>query len=469
MIAPIIKHSRNGKTQNEKLFQDWVHQTSEVFKRPTTSLSFDSKLTLQMLAYCGLKSEIDLKNFLQSTGGKGLQSKIIELLIQKAAINQELMNAERIQLLLKRAVIASILFSKLERSEAYAHRMQEYLEVMDEKEKRKEAQQHQSTQNTSIEQNTALLASIESIEKAEQALSERFEQHELLEMRLEQLDLKLAQSTERYDLYDEQLNAIPLVIETEPEQRDQQIKNIKDKIEAIKLQLNSNFDKIEDLLSSKEKNPTREKENEDLARALMTRSNSEQLQIEALMDMLAVIQGEKILYTASGERTDYFEKAEYILGKNEKILVELNPDGKSQYHIVPQSIHSIVELIHGLEKEDAQRVQTKAAKAFEKRAPDIMVMKQMVHRNRALEHQEFSNKRNGIATQLKENQTAIVDLTHQLVSLQEQFVKDHEALNPTKSPSPKPVSSKKREEEEEEEEKLFNPRPFRNRLVPPGA
>lgn len=454
MTAPIRYRSQKN---SEVRFNAWIDKIQQALdarispgQKKLPISSFDSLLTTQILGYCGLKSSLQLKAFLDSPAGKQIKTEIVKQLINQDVIHQRLINAERIRLQLRRRAITLILFSKMASREAQDHRLREYFRLVTEqqKEDKSQATSLQHLKDSSIESNVDLLMTTiettsQEIESTEHQLSNLFEETALLEHALEHIEIQFQQTNERYALYDARLRLgiVPIDIHVDPILLYQQVNALSDQIKQMAVKLDNDFIDIEKLLE------TGRPEDDIQARALMDKSNADHLLIEALQDMVAVIQGVKILYTATGERTYSFENARYVLGKNkngeyDKIIFQ-----DDKYYLVAQSVDEVA--FRKLKLDDP--IRQKAANAYERRVGDIMIMQQLVHRNRELEHHELNKRKTGLLGQLTSNQNVALDLASQLVRLQNQLSEDVHSLNQL-NPVPRPGRQKGNEEEEEEEE-----------------
>lgn len=452
MTAP-IQHQHRRQKNSEVRFNAWIDEIQQALgarislgKKKLPAASFDSLLSTQILGYCGLKSTIQLKAFLDSPAGKQIKTEIVKQLINQDVIHQRLINAERIRLQLRRRAITLILFSKMAAREAQEHRLKEYFRIVTEqqKEEKTQATSLHHLKDSSIEANVDLLMTTiettsQEIESTEHQLSDLLEETALLEHTLEHIEIQFEQTNIRYALYDARLADIPIIdVPVDPILSDhQQGDAFSEQIEQMKVKLDYDFIAIEKLLE------TGKPEDEIRARALMDQSNADHLLIQALQDMVDVIKGVKILYTATGERTYSFENARYVLGKNKNEQYDKIIFQDDKYYLVAPSIDEVA--FRELKLDDP--IRQKAADAYERRAGDIMIMQQLVHRNRELEHHELNKRKTGLLGQLTTNQNTALDLASQLVRLQNQLAKDVHSLNQL-NPVPQPGRTKETKKEE---------------------
>lgn len=412
---------RKRQIPSETQFNAWVNDVQQAYTTAGTSL------TAQVLAYCGLKSAIQLKAFLDSPKGKHIKTEVIKRLAIIEAMKLQSMEEERARLQLRKHAILLFLLEKLESREARAHQLDEYLRMESDRKKTEVKETSKSISSIptysppiDIEPIKTTVSEVtQKIEKAEIQLASLIKETLLLDEALVRVEDQLIKTEKRYNLYKALLpKDIPL--------DKTQLNPIDRKIKRMVLALERDFAKVEKLL---------EKGEDDKARELMDRCNARQIHIEALLDIVAVIKKEKLLYRADGTATTAFEEAQFVLKKEEKIICK---DGK--YYIIPIGISddefdNWVNPSKNPKKEDTDKA-AKALRAYERRAPDIMAVKYLVDHNLTLEQGVLGKRKVGLQEQLFGRQNEIFELTSTLVQLHNQLANGIQSPRPTPSPRP---------------------------------
>ncbi|ASQ45480.1 hypothetical protein [Legionella clemsonensis] len=458
-----------------------------------------SYLATIYLSRYGLKTSKDVITFLKSPAGHDVLAIIGQQLAEIESIKEAVQLEQRDHEIRRHRALAALLLGLLYEKEARA------------KEKNTEIQKgidkklHQSPTSTASESNSEIAnaqaqynAYTESINALQKTLSDKLQESEKLEVELEielqKLDEQDAIIEERYNLFDGNLDALDQYIillnshSMSPEERSKTLTQLEQKITQLQEQLSSTGNanvkkqletlqttysilqkqtetpefttehlelKINNLKETLEKQAGKigaliEEGNEEKARQLLHKHNGLHVQYEGLRDMVAVLKGEKTLWSKDGQPMSSFAQfgeSAFILSKEQSIVLH---DGK--YYLLQKD--QSPENFPFLSEEDKNR----AHKDFERARPSISSLKTLVHHNKTLEKGLQFDKREAINTRSETMQQEILLISNQLTKLQaaradvELLMKQLNNLTPeiatdprstTPVPSPKPSMNSK--------------------------
>ena len=155
----------------------------------------------------------------------------------------------------------------------------------------------------------------------------------------------------------------------------------------------------------------------------MEMSNARNLRIGLLLDMIAVIEGRKVMYTQDGTPTQDFHEAEFILS-NQKKLIQNN----GKYYVLNASQDS--ENLSNEEKETGE-------KAYLRLRPEIMGVKQLIQHNQKLEQKEHNERKSVLSARSEAMQQDLLLLANQLTQMQASCASVEAALtSPSATPTP---------------------------------
>ncbi|OCH98914.1 hypothetical protein A8135_09125 [Legionella jamestowniensis] len=456
-----------------------------------------SYLATIYLSRYGLKTPKDVITFLKSPAGRDVVSMIGQQLAEIESIKEAIQLEQKDHEIRRHRALAALLLGLLYEREARAK--EKNTEIQKEIDKKL----HKSSDNAASDVNSDLAkaqaqhaAYTESINALQKTLSDKLEASEKLE---EELELELQTLNEqdviienRYDLFENNLDALDqyaLLLRSpsmSPEERNQTLVQLEQKIAQLQEQLSTTDDKsikhqldslqtTYSILQKQTEAPESTTEHlefkinkieetlkkqagkisdliaggqEEKARALLHKHNGLHVQYEGLRDMVAVLKGKKVLWSVDGQpmSTTDFGESGFILSKEQSIVLH---NGKYYLLGKNQSPENFPFM-----KEEEKR---EAQKSFERARPSISNLKTLVHHNKTLEKGLQSEKREAINARSEAMQKEILLISNQLTKLQaaradtELLIKQLNKLAPeiatdprstTPVPSPKPSTSK---------------------------
>ncbi|BCA93780.1 hypothetical protein TUM19329_01410 [Legionella antarctica] len=119
--------------------------------------------------------------------------------------------------------------------------------------------------------------------------------------------------------------------------------------------------------------------------------NAKNIQIGTLKDMLSVVKGAKVMYNKNGEEVKSFDKADFVVPKDKKIVKE-----GDEYFLLDKND----------ELSATNRDEAKAA--FEREEPEMSSVKNLINTNRDSEMTELNQELERISAKIKDLQSSSV-------------------------------------------------------------
>ncbi|STX51877.1 Dot/Icm system substrate protein LidA [Legionella busanensis] len=325
------------------------------------------------LAQRGLKDAKDVMKFLESKAGETLREQIIAECIKEIDEEENMRHEIREQQERRHHILAYLLHKLAHRKSEYWKRICEYAQEQIEKLLKHEQDIHKflNTEDP-IELKETLELTEEIIEKAQKDLAGKEAEIALINKELFKIDEYKETIDKRYAAFEtglDEVNQFELQDPTDPGNTEAIKDNIANRITKIENQLKEQTLAIDKLLASE--NPADEKRAMDL----MHEHNKLHMQLAMLKDMHDVYEGKKTLYDEHGNETRSFAEAVYILKPDQKFIKENN---------------TFLLIDKNTDYKD-EKWKEKAAAAFVKRKPELVVIPGLVKENKEAEnkfHQE---------------------------------------------------------------------------------
>lgn len=443
---PSVVIHRAGKdsvTLTPSRLEQWF--ASAAASIPGATSKDTQSLATEFLGYYGLKDSAQVIQFLKSPAGESILTMIGEQLAEVAAISEQQQHDVLQRYLLEKRVLAFLLMGLLERSEARIHKLNEQAQEIAEQIRTGD----KSGQGTKDAQAQETLNTIEALKQTEKALQEQLEstlkESSVLEKAIEAVRQDMERVEQKYAIYNDQVDlayrdiaTIPLV-STSNKTIQASIDTIQKQIKAFTLEIERNALEIHGMLTEKierdalEIDRTLTEEKRDaMVRDKIDRNNAINLRLGILHDMLAVINGEKVLYTAKGELTTEYHKADFIVPLKKKLVMAndtcylLNAD----------------QDLATLSPEDRERSQ----RAYLRMRPELMGVRELIQHNQSLETEEFAGRQKTLAVRSDRMQDKIAYLARGLAEIQAREAVLTASLTPgvisnTPRPAPTPAPS----------------------------
>jgi effector protein LidA len=386
---------------------------------PTLATQFLGHFDLQD----GLRTPQNVIDFFKSHAGKATLAMISKNLAETADAEEHLQMDLLIKQRQRQRLMSFLLLGLLHRREARKHLNEAIQHDIDKRHKTEKETQKQLAEASSYESSREmyLQKTLDAYLDASRALEcELNNKHALsitLEHDLAELEKHILLTAKKYSLYNSQLDLayedlaeftlLPVI----------SIESIQLKINSLSGDFNDEADEINKHLLAGE---------DDIAREKMEMCNARNLRIGLLLDMIAVIDGRKVMYTQDGLPTQDFHKAEFIIS-NQKKLVQNN----GKYYILNAGQDS--ENLSNEEKEAGER-------AYLRLRPEIIGVKQLIQHNENLEQKVHNEKKSVLSARSEAMQQDILLLANQLTQMQASCASTEAALTPrTPTPAMKPM------------------------------
>ncbi len=379
--------------------------------------SKDTKsLATEFLGYYGLKNTAQVIQFLKSPAGESVLTMIGEQLAEVAAINEQRQHDLLQRYLLEKRVLAFLLMGLLERSEAHIHKLNEQAQEIAEQIRTGD----KSGQGAKDAKAQEALNTLEALKQTEKALQEQLEstlkESTVLEEAIEAVRQDMERVEQKYAIYNtqverayEEMKAIPLVTAS--------IQTIQNQINALTQQLEQDARDIDRFLDAGQ---------DAMVRDRINRTNAVNLSLGILQDMLAVINGQKVLYTATGELTTDFHKANFIVPLKKQLVVA---NDKCYLLNAGQDLTT-------LSPEEMDRGEA----AYRKMRPELMGVRELIQHNQSLEKEEIAGRQKTLAVRSDRMQSQIAFLARSIVQNQANQAALNASLTPdTNSNAPRPA------------------------------
>lgn len=401
--------------------QKWLEP--DVMSQRSTPITVETNLIpLERISRFGLKSSEDVHSFLESPAGEALIEAVIEEeLIEIAAMENAQLEQREIQL--HKHYLALLLFGLFYKNNAHAHDLidRSLEEVSKKLHSESKTTTPETPPTTPVEQPPIKYSS--DVEQLKSMLYNKLAQSELLEKALEAITPQHKEAQAKYATFnshiekahDEFLKLITPVhsstSSTPKELRAEEIsEKTKLKIESLNKQIEDNIGSIDTLLNM---------DKIDEARALMTESNAQRLQIAALNEMLAVYEKKSVMFNNQHEPTTSFDDAAFILAAGTKIVEK---DDKRYVLKMDQKLEDMTT-----------EEQASAEKQYKKMKPaEMMGIKTLIKHNQTLENAKY----NSLSAQSEQMQKDILLLANQLTAAQNMRAQTELTLKPTPANSP---------------------------------
>ena len=297
--------------------------------------------------------------------------------------------------------MAFLLLGLLHKRKARAERRnEEALEIIHHHSKAEEQaaiQRQQAAQSS--HSNPFLERTIDAYSKATKALEgeldNRLHESKSLEKDLAELELNMELTGKKYTHYDTHLDEIYDELAQLTSEGPVPTKTLQKRIDALTQQINLDTDNVSALLDEGKDSEARE---------LMEVSNARNLQIATLLDMLSVINNQKVMYTTEGELTQVFQKAAFILAKEDRLVFK-----NDRYYLLKSG--QDFDALSPSEK-------TSSEQAYLRLRPEIMGVKQLVAHNQGTEKSEHNERKTALSARSDLMQREILLLANQLSSIQ---------------------------------------------------
>ena len=393
-----------------------------------TDDAIKSELATDFLARFGLQTPKDVITFLKSESGKVTIAMINEENERLAKLHENQVEMQREEISRER-FLAFLLMALAYEEEAQKEWVIERNEETDKElqKQAEEARKHEQISQVESRPEKIIEQRIRDYKTAsetlENVLERKNESAEALEQEMTLLEDESQQSDKKHELFEKSLEDI-LVLMTPPFTMDE----MHTKVAELTANINKDADRVVLLLDSG---------HEAEARDLLNESTAQNIQVAAIKDMLSVFGHLKTMYTQSGEQTNSFADAYFIVSRTSKIVQHDN-----QFYLLPADQNDSIADLSPTHREEARL-------AFEKIKPEIMAVKHLVLQNKGLERSSFQHRRDSLADRSDTLQHEIMLLANQLVKMQAALATTTTALlsskqsTPTAGPSTKPAMALK--------------------------
>ncbi len=389
-------------------------------KHKLTSEKMDAdtpNLAIQLLSRFGLQTAQDVIEFLNSPAGKATTAMIEKQLAEMAALEEDIRQSWLAEQRQEKRVLIFLLLGLLHKGKVHAHHLNE--EIQRAMDKRHQTEEKEAIQKAASfvdsnqdELQATLAAYTEASDAIEGLLGKKLHESKALERDLANIEQLTVLADKKYAHYNSHLDAAHQEIAQWALLPTMPIATIHEKISALTAKVTEDAEEISRHLDAGE---------DDVAREKMEISNAHNLHIATLHDMLAVIKGEKFLYTEDGIRTENFNEAHFILSQEKKIVLK-----NDKYYLLNADQNS--ENLSSEEKEVGE-------KAYLQLKPEIMGVKQLVLHNQNLEQKEHKEKKSVLSARSEVMQQEISLLANQLTQMQAARANAEALLTPA-SPAP---------------------------------
>jgi len=370
----------------------------ELFKKTNTKEIIPLEATIQLLGRYGLQSPLAVIKFLESPTGTTIEALIHKQLVLLAGMRITQQQHYRDEQLRKHRFLALLFLAILYKKKAEAKKLREL---------HRQLEKLLTQSKTTTEQ----LTTLDSAETEEQALKQTYAMYDmsaqLIEMHLEEKIVeseklerdilaleKQGESIEtRYYILNKGLQTLENHADTieHLSSDEEKITKIEQEIAAVNKQIDEKRATIDKLVASNQ---------DDEAFDHLHELNGLNVQQAGLQDMLAVIKHEKAFYTAEGELVNSYNKADYILSYEQKIVKE-----NGYYYLIPKA-----KQLSELDSQQKQQAQQK----YEHAKP----LKTLIENNKGVET-NFHNERSEEAyKRISAIREEILDFANQLNHIQ---------------------------------------------------
>jgi effector protein LidA len=401
--------------------QKWLEP--DAIPQKANAITVETNLApLERISRFGLKSSEDVHSFLESPAGEALIEAVIEEeLIEIAAMESAQLEQREIQL--HKHYLALLLFGLFYKNNAHAHDLID--RSLEEVSKKLHSESKTTTPEASptpqVEQPPIKYSNND--DQLKSMLHNKLVQSELLEKALEAIIPQHKEAEAKYAAFNSHIDTAhdefskliaPVLSATSSTPKEPSAEEISEKtklkIDALHKQVEDNIPSINKLL---------DEDKIDQARALMTESNAQRLQIAALKEMLAVYEKKSVMFNDKHEPTTSFDDAAFVLASGTKIVEK---DDKRYVLKMDQKLDDMTT-----------EEQASAEKQYKKMKPaEMMGIKALVKHNQTLENAKY----NSLSTQSEQMQKDILLLANQLTAAQNMRAQTELTLKPTPANSP---------------------------------
>jgi hypothetical protein len=391
------------------------------------------ELALRLTSMYGMKDATQVIRFLKSHEGQAVVSLLQRQWAEEIELEDEGIAQAREEHAERRNRLCFLILGLLHRNEARAEQREHESVEATTKHLRQEAdaikQQHDklmAMENTRRQ----FQAYDESVRLLDSALTSKMSEATGIEEALRKLDEDIARGTKEYGFFEEALDTIYQELDDLGSALENSVDAIKQRMDDLAGDIQRNIDLVQDYLSEGK---------DDEARGLMAATNACNAQMGVMHDMLNVISGKKMLFTAEGEQTKDLQQAEYILPAEMKLA----KDDRGNYYLLGPG----QELDKLTNEEKVERAQL-----YLKMRPEILGVKQLVRHNRHSEEMSLRENRSLLTSRSEIMQQEILLLVNQLSQVQAQRAEMGARLKPyspsmSSLPVPTPSVSKAQSKE----------------------
>ena len=400
---------------------------------PSNTASLSAQFLKHFDLQTGLTKPQDIINFLKSPGGKIITTLIGKQLAEMTSINEHVKRELLTEQLMKRRRLSFLLAGLLHRRKARAHRLNEETQLAIDK-------RHRSEESIAIEKRLAASSSTNNVldfslrinftaytkssKEIERLLDNLLLESKTLEDSLADIERLIMLAAKKYAHYHNHLDLASQEIASWTLLPTLSLATVHEKIQQLTSEIHLDTNEINQLL---------EEGKDDEAHEKITISNARNLHIAMLLDMIAVIEGDKHLYTKDGIKTTNFHEAEFIISK-QNVLVFQN----GKYYLVGANKNP-----ENLSIEDKMAGEI----AYMRLRPEIMGVKPLVQHNQTLEQENHNKTKSRLLTRDDATQQQILFLANQLTQIQTDRTDIDRSLKSTtptpsmKPPAPTPVAT----------------------------
>lgn len=373
-----------------------------------------ASLATQLISYFGIKTAKDLLVFLKSPAGQSTTDRIAEqiALIENLHEIQTLQLQERESM--RHRIMTFLFLAMMHGKKAEAMHLNEVIQQQIDKLLAHGKTVQRSDRQAVYTERTAIINTYQTIYiDLEQKLNTKLEECQKLEDAREAAEKQREEIKEKYSAYQDGVNTIVNEFDSLDEQK------ITKRINELSKKLKQDALHISNLLDSD--NP----EDELQARKELIKSNTVNLQIATLKEMMAAIKPKNDLLTNNGEKTSSYKNAAFVVPNDKKIVKQ----GETWY-LIPSSTQNIEEYLNNKSPSEKTALRVK---------PDELPVKHLVTHNNTLETRDNEAVISQLNTQSNAMQPEIIMLAQQLSLMQAAQASAEQALKQTDAPIPTPA------------------------------
>lgn len=417
---------------NASHLEQWFAQVeSNLIKKgsqPNTQAIHASTASLagQSLSRFGMKSALDVLQFLKSPEGKTVLALIGKELAELDSIEERIRKDKFNLKQLKHDSLAYLLLGLMHKRSKRLHRL--YDAIQQDLEKKSKYEQTLAKKRRLTQEETEydiakkyvlhLYRHVDAYARASDAMEQRLNlqlnESQELEQDLNEIETMIESAAKQYSFYEQYVADAHTDIETELPSID----SIEQKLAQITAEIKDQTQLISDLAETDDTS-------EFMKQIKIHRAMH--LQQQMWKDILAVAKGEKVFYTAEGIATTNYHDAQFILQRDQKIVMH---DGK--YYLL-----SAGQQFDDLSSEERDE----RAQAYFQLRPQILGVKQLLEHKHGVEQRAHQERKSDLSLRSAMMQEQMITLSNQIVQVQADRAQAQSLLDAAQAAMPKPASA----------------------------